>query len=85
MVGRQALGNLAPGELQSFDPSSAAGGLAPGSYTFRITVNDLQGNPQPQTTYISALVDGISYDSTGAVLTSGPLNIPIGSVRRIAG
>ncbi len=85
VVGTQALGHLSAGDLQAFDPSQAAATLPAGSYTFRVTVNDLQGNPQSQTTYMSALVDGISYASTGAVLTSGPLTIPIGSVRRIAG
>jgi flagellar basal-body rod modification protein FlgD len=85
IVGTRSLGSVSTGELQQFDVGSAAAGLSPGVYTVRVEVADGKGGWVPQQTYYTGVVDGVSYASTGAVLTSGTITLPIGSVRKIAG
>lgn len=79
------LGYIAAGDTQSFSLGAAAQNLTPGLYHARLTVVDDKGVAVPQTTYFTGRVDGLSYSPTGAVLTSGPVDIPIGSIRRIIG
>jgi flagellar basal-body rod modification protein FlgD len=82
-IASRSLGYLTAGDKKEFDVGSAATGLSEGKYTYKIEVTDSKGQAVPQTTYTVGKVDGISYDSTGAVLTSGPLNIAIGSIIKI--
>jgi flagellar basal-body rod modification protein FlgD len=85
VIGRRVLGPVAPGEQQSFAAGAAAAGVPPGLYHARIVVSDANGASVPQTTYFTGKVDGLSYAPGGAVLTSGPVDITIGSIRRIIG
>jgi flagellar basal-body rod modification protein FlgD len=85
VIGRRVLGPVAKGDQQSFTAGAAASGLTPGLYHARIVVNDTNGAGVPQTTYFTGKVDGLSYAPGGAVLTSGPVDIAIGSIRRIIG
>jgi flagellar basal-body rod modification protein FlgD len=82
-IASRPLGYLTTGDKKEFDVGSAATGLSEGKYTYKIEVTDSKGKAVTQTSYMIGKVDGISYDSTGAVLTSGPLDIPIGSIIKI--
>jgi flagellar basal-body rod modification protein FlgD len=82
-IGSRSLGHLAAGDKKEFDVGTAANSLAPGAYSYRITVTDSKGMEIPQTTYATGVVDGISYTSTGAVLTAGLLTFEIGKVIKI--
>lgn len=85
VIGRRQLGYLKAGTQQEFDIGSAGNGLQPGLYHVRVMVPDASGVATPQTTYFTGTVDGLSYSPTGAVLTSGPVEITLGVVRRIIG
>lgn len=85
VVATVQLGYIAAGDAQTFNVGAAAQHLTPGLYSARVTVLDDKGIAVPQTTYFTGKVDGLSYSPTGAVLTSGPVDIPIGSIRRIIG
>lgn len=85
VVGTASLGYLKVGTGQSISVANAAVGLKPDMYHARITVTNSKGEQVPQTTFFTGLVDGLSYSPTGAVLTSGPIDIAIGSIRRIIG
>lgn len=85
VVATVQLGYVAAGDAQTFNVGAAAQNLTPGLYHARLTVLDDKGIAVPQTTYFTGKVDGLSYSPTGAVLTSGPVDIPIGSIRRILG
>lgn len=82
-IASRSLGNLAAGDKMEFDVGSAAKKLSEGVYTYRIDVTDSSGKVVQQKTYSAGKVDGISYSSTGAVLTSGPLTFNIGSIVKI--
>ena len=82
-IASRPLGYLSTGDKMEFDVGSAAKGLSEGKYTYKIDVTDSSGKVNPQTTYTVGTVDGISYDKNGAVLTSGPLTIAIGSIIKI--
>jgi len=85
VVGRRALGYLVAGDQQSISVGSAAGTLPPGAYHCRITTTDANGVAKPQQTYFTGRVDGLSYSPDGAMLTSGSVEVSIGSIRRIIG
>jgi flagellar basal-body rod modification protein FlgD len=85
VVGTLALGYVKAGDGQSFQAGAAAAGLQPGLYRARVSVIDGSGSPVPQATYFTGVVDGLSYSPTGAVLTSGPVEVSIGTIRRIIG
>lgn len=85
VIGRRQLGYIKKGALQSFPIDSAANGIRPGLYHARVVVTDAQGAAKPQTMYFTGKVDGLSYSPTGAVLTSGPVDVAIGLIRRIIG
>ncbi|MEP7344751.1 MAG: hypothetical protein ABI877_05775, partial [Gemmatimonadaceae bacterium] len=82
-IASRALGHLAAGDKREFDVGSAANSLSEGKYSYRIDVTDAKGKEIPQTTYSVGKVDGISYTTTGAVLTSGLLTFDIGKVVKI--
>jgi flagellar basal-body rod modification protein FlgD len=83
VIGTRQLGYIKAAPQQTFDMGSAANGLTEGLYHARIVVTDGKGVATPQTTYFIGKVDGLSYSSTGAVLTSGPVDVSIGAIRRI--
>jgi flagellar basal-body rod modification protein FlgD len=85
VVGRRALGSVSPGNQQEFAVGAAGAGLAPGLYHSRVVVTDSAGAVTKQTTYFTGRIDGFSYAPDGAVLTSGPVEITLGSIRRIIG
>jgi flagellar basal-body rod modification protein FlgD len=85
VIGQRALGYLSAGDQQSFAVGTAAGTLPAGAYRCRITTTDAKGVDTPQVTYYTGLVDGLTYSPTGAVLTSGSVELAIGVVRRIIG
>lgn len=85
VVGTVSLGHLKPAAGQEFSVADAAIGLTAGTYHARITVTDGAGAKIPQATFFRGRIDGLSYSPTGAVLTSGQVSVPIGSVRRIIG
>lgn len=80
-VRSQALGVVGVGDMQSFTIDGT--GLTPGAYRVRIEVTDDSGAVVSQQTYFQGLVDGLSYGPDGATLNSGPVAVPIGSIRRI--
>jgi flagellar basal-body rod modification protein FlgD len=82
-VGSRSLGNI-PAGRSTFELGSAADGLAPGPYTYSITVTDESGKSVPVQTYTVARVDGVGYGPDGPVLHAGPLAIPLISVVEIA-
>jgi flagellar basal-body rod modification protein FlgD len=82
-IASRSLGYLAVGAKREFDVGSAAVGLKEGAYKYEIDVTDANGKVVPQTSYTVGKIDGISYDSTGAVMTSGPLTITINNIVKI--
>jgi flagellar basal-body rod modification protein FlgD len=83
VIGTRQLGYIKAGEQQSFTMGSAANGQQPGLYHARVVVTNSKGDSAPQVTYFIGVVDGLSYSPDGAVLTSGPVDVGIGSIRRI--
>jgi flagellar basal-body rod modification protein FlgD len=80
-VGSRPLGTVSDGTT-TFDVGAAGQGLK-GAYTYKIDVTDSAGKAVDVTTYMTGRVDGVSYDATGAFLTAGKLNIPIGAVVKV--
>ena len=56
--------------------------LKAGAYTYAVEVK-AGGKAVKVDTYTTVKVDGISYGEGGAVLTAGPVTIPIGSILKI--
>ncbi len=81
-VGTRSLGTVAAGK-QTFALGDATSGLADGTYTYRIDVKDTSGNAVGVQTYMTGVVDGVSSEQTGIVLTAGSLSIPYASVVQI--
>lgn len=82
-VGTRELGHLEAGR-QTVALGSAEHGLKPGKYTYALDVKDSAGHAVASQTYTSGRIDGITYSSTGPVLTAGALSIPFGSVVQVA-
>ncbi|HEX6925016.1 MAG TPA: flagellar hook assembly protein FlgD [Longimicrobiaceae bacterium] len=78
-VGSRELGSV-PGGRRTIELGSAAEGLAPGGYTYKVELVDADGTAVPVQTYSHGTVDGIRYHADGPYLTSGPMLIPLGSV-----
>ncbi len=85
VVGSASLGFIKTGNGQAFSVGPAAAGLGAGVYHARITVTDANGAEVPQATFFTGRIDGMSWTPEGAVLTSGPVQIAINSIRRIIG
>jgi flagellar hook assembly protein FlgD len=81
-VGTRPLGTLVDGR-QSVELGDAIEGLPDGEYTYAVEVSDGSGNKVPTQTFVTGRVDGVRYGSNGPVLTSGPFEIPIGSIVEI--
>ncbi len=82
-IASRSLGHLAAGDKMDIDVGTAATNLPEGKYRYTIEVTDSKGAAIPQTTYSVGKVDGISYSTTGAVLTAGLLTFDIGKVVKI--
>ena len=82
LIATKDLGELKDG-LQSADiDSSVSDKLKEGTYTYAVEVKS-GSKAVDVTTYTTVKVDGISYGEGGAVLTAGPIQIPIGSILKI--
>lgn len=81
-VGKRALGFVGAGK-QSAPLGDAAGGLAPGVYSYAVKVTDAKGADVPVTTFVSGTVDGVRYSSGGAQLTAGGLTIGVGQIVQV--
>lgn len=81
-VGSREVGAIGGGR-QEIDLGSAADGLPPGRYQYRVTVTDADGAPVRVQTFTRALVDGLRYGPHGPTLTSGSLEIPLADVVEI--
>lgn len=82
-LGTRSLGHLSAGR-QTVQLGDAERGLAPGKYTYTLEVKDTTGRAVPSQTYMTGRVDGITYSSSGPILTAGALSIPFGSVVQVA-
>ncbi|UCF85306.1 MAG: flagellar hook assembly protein FlgD [Desulfobacteraceae bacterium] len=54
-----------------------------GTYTFEVVATDTEGNPITATTFITALVNGVSFKDGTTYLLAGDQEIPIGSVFKV--
>jgi flagellar basal-body rod modification protein FlgD len=68
---------------QSVQLAGLTGGLASGAYNVQFTLTDSAGNVTNPAATITAAIDGVTFGSGGAEVTSGPLTIPIGSVASV--
>ena len=82
-VGTRDLGDLAAGR-QTVELGSAASGLKPGAYTYKVEVADPKGQAVAVQTYTIGRVDGVLYGQDGPVLTSGGMKISLGTVVSVA-
>lgn len=81
-VGSRVVGAIGGGR-QEIDLGSAADGLPPGRYTYKVAVKDGDGAPVRVQTFTRAVVDGLRYGPHGPTLTSGKLEIPLADVVEI--
>lgn len=81
-VGTRELGFLLPGR-QTVSLDDATDDLSPGIYSFSVEVVDGDEKAVPVQTFMSGVVDGVRYGSSGPVLTSGPFEFPIGGIIEI--
>jgi flagellar basal-body rod modification protein FlgD len=82
VVGSRSLGTLNAG-LATMDLGDAAKGLPAGTYTYKVLVTDSKSVPVETTTFSRIKIDGVTYGTDGAMLTSGGMRIPITSVIKI--
>ena len=68
------------GGRQEIELGDAATGLAPGTYTYELTVVGAAGEPVQVQTYQRAVVDGLRYGPQGTILLAGGLEIPLADV-----
>lgn len=81
-VATKDLGQVAPG-TQSVQLAGLTGGLAGGVYNAQFTLTDASGKVSSPAAMITAKIDGVTFSSSGAEATSGPLTIPIGSIASV--
>ena len=82
VVGTKDLGQVAPG-AQSAQLAGLTNGLASGAYNVKFTLTDSTGTATNPATMITTKVDGVTFTSSGAEATSGPLTIPIGAIASV--
>ena len=82
-VGSRALGEIEAGR-QTIPLGSAADGLAPGAYRYKVEVTDAAGAPVPVQTYTVGTVDGVRSGLGTPLLTIGPLEIPVLAVVEVS-
>ena len=78
-VGSREVGAIGGGR-QEIELGDAATGLAPGTYTYELTVVGAAGEPVQVQTYQRAVVDGLRYGPQGTILLAGGLEIPLADV-----
>jgi len=81
-VGTREVGSVGAGR-QEIELGDAAAGLAPGQYTYGLTVTDPGGNDVQVQTFERATIDGLQYGSNGPVLLAGNLQIPLANVAEV--
>lgn len=78
-VGSREVGAIGGGR-QQIELGEAATGLAPGAYSYELTVTGATGESVQVQTYQRAVVDGLRYGPQGTILLSGDLEIPLADV-----
>jgi flagellar basal-body rod modification protein FlgD len=81
-VATKDFGQVSPG-TQNIQLAGLTGGLASGAYTTQFTLTDASGKVTNPVATITAKIDGVSFGSSGAEVTSGPLTIPIGAIASV--
>jgi flagellar basal-body rod modification protein FlgD len=81
-VGRVPVPFVAGGR-QKIDLSDLVGSVEPGRYTYQVELTAADGAPVAVQTYSTLRVDGLKLTQNGPVLTSGPVQIPLGAVIEI--
>lgn len=81
-VGSREVGAIGGGR-QQIELGDAATGLEPGSYTYELTVRDATGESVQVQTFQRAVVDGLRYGPSGAILLAGGMEIPLANVVEI--
>ncbi len=81
-VATKDLGQVTAG-TQSVSLAGLTGGLASGEYNVKFTLTDASGTVTNPASMITAKIDGVTFSSSGAEATSGPLTIPIGSIASV--
>jgi flagellar basal-body rod modification protein FlgD len=76
------LGNVGAGS-QTIQLADLTKGLPAGVYSTQFSLTDTAGGVTHPVSTISAKVDGVSFGTGGATVTSGPLTIPIGSIASV--
>jgi flagellar basal-body rod modification protein FlgD len=76
------VGNVNAGN-QAVQLASLTSGLPAGTYNVQFSLKDSSGNVTNPATMITAKIDGVTFASSGAEATSGPLTIPIGSIASV--
>lgn len=81
---------IQPGALKSgehnleWDGADNDGNEVPdATYTFEVVATDSAGNPVSATTFITALVSGVSFRDNTTYLLAGNQEVPIGSVFKV--
>lgn len=81
-VGRVPVPFVAGGR-QKIDLSDLVGSVEPGRYTYQVELTAADGAPVAVQMYSTLRVDGLKLTQNGPVLTSGPVQIPLGAVIEI--
>ncbi|MFI5309610.1 MAG: flagellar hook assembly protein FlgD [Gemmatimonadales bacterium] len=78
-VATKDLGSVSGG-MQTVPLDSLTKGLASGTYHVTFNLADATGKITNPPALVTAKIDGINYGATGAVLTSGALTFPVGTI-----
>jgi flagellar basal-body rod modification protein FlgD len=81
-VGRVPVPFVAGGR-QKIDLTDLVGSVEPGRYTYQVELTAADGAPVAVQMYSTLRVDGLKLTQNGPVLTSGPVQIPLGAVIEI--
>ena len=68
-----------PGGRQTFNLAEVGADVEPGLYRYEVEVTDGDKTVDVEQ-YVKGVVNGVTYGSSGAVLTAGKITIPIGQV-----
>jgi flagellar basal-body rod modification protein FlgD len=78
-VRTEDLGSVTGGQ-HDYDITSLTSGLAAGTYRVAFDLTGVSGQVTHPSSLVTAKIDGVRFDSTGAVVTSGARSFPIGSI-----
>jgi flagellar basal-body rod modification protein FlgD len=81
-VGTKDLGQV-PAGAQSVQLSGLTSGLPAAAYNVQFTLTDSSGSATNPAAIITTKIDGVTFGSSGAEATSGPLTIPIGAIASV--